>query len=158
MTTPLATTRSVLKFDLSNIPATATVVLATLTLTILETHVEQERTLSVYRALRAWVEDQATWNLYSTGNSWGTAGADAVTDREAVAIGSVTITPTETLNVGKEIILTPALVQGMFDGTITNNGFVLRLGTETSNLIGFASFDHATVSYRPKLTILYSLP
>jgi hypothetical protein len=32
-------------------------------------------TLKAARLLRDWVENQATWNVYSTGNNWGTAGA-----------------------------------------------------------------------------------
>ncbi len=35
---------------------------------------------AMYQMARNWVEAQATWNLYSTGNSWGTAGAINASD------------------------------------------------------------------------------
>lgn len=32
--------------------------------------------VEVHECTRTWVENQATWNIYSTGNSWTTAGGD----------------------------------------------------------------------------------
>ena len=44
---------------------------------------------------RAYVESQATWNQYSTGNNWGTAGALGAADR-----GSSLATATTTVATG----------------------------------------------------------
>jgi hypothetical protein len=41
------------------------------------------QTFGWYRLLRAWVEGQVTYNVYSTGNSWATAGATGTGDIEA---------------------------------------------------------------------------
>lgn len=37
--------------------------------------------------LREYVVDEATWNVYSTGNSWGSAGARASSDRGSTIAG-----------------------------------------------------------------------
>lgn len=49
----------------------------------------------VYGMLRDFVESQATWNEYSTGNSWGTAGANnTTTDYSNTLLSSLSITVT----------------------------------------------------------------
>lgn len=37
-------------------------------------------TIATYRCKRAWVENQVTWNVYSTGNAWETAGGSGAND------------------------------------------------------------------------------
>src|ERR1700754_745345 len=75
---------------LSNIPGGSTITAASLVLaanSIVTGHV-----IEMYECLRAAVESQATWNIYSTGNNWGTAGAlGSGTDRSASALASATM-------------------------------------------------------------------
>lgn len=47
-------------------------------------------TWTVYQSLRAWVAGQTSYNNYSTGNAWGTAGATNATDRSGSSLGSNT--------------------------------------------------------------------
>lgn len=148
--------RALIKFDLSSIPATATITSAILTLTPVTDNSSNARTLSVYRCLRAWTEAGATWNKYDGTNNWGTAGAENTTsDRESTAIGTLSVSASETLNVGKDITLDASKMQEFITGALANNGFVLRVNTESNDGYNWASSDHVTAAYRPKLVIEY---
>jgi hypothetical protein len=144
---------SLLKFDLSAIPATATVLSAKIELTLWKDYYfDVPATLSLYRCKRAWVETEANWVVYSTGNAWGTYGAENTTsDRDAAAIGTIT---TAWSNSAIEISLNIALVQAMIDGSFANNGFVLK--NPDNSMMYFYSFNHPTVAYRPKIVITYA--
>jgi hypothetical protein len=75
--------------------------------------------MDVNACSRAWVQDEATWNIYSTGNSWATAGGTGTGD---------IITPasdTNTIAAGNTYFdwdITDA-VQDILDGTTSNEGF-----------------------------------
>lgn len=106
-----------------------------------------------------WAEAGVTWNKYNGTNAWGTAGADNTTsDRESSAIGTLSVGASPTLNTGMDITLTVSKIQEMVSCTFTNNGFVIRVNTESADDIQWATSDHATAGYRPKLVIEYSLP
>lgn len=61
------------KFDYSAIPGTATVYSAVIGL--YETTRDSNHSVVFKRILQNWNETQATWDIYSTGNSWNTVGA-----------------------------------------------------------------------------------
>lgn len=89
--------RALIKWDLSSIPSGSTITGVTMRLRDIGTNLgTNNRTMRVYRCLRAWVETEATWNVYSSGNSWGTAGAaNTTSDREATDVGSISMPGTE---------------------------------------------------------------
>lgn len=149
--------RALIKWDLSSIPSGSTITGATMRLRDIGTNLSTtNRSMRVYRCLRAWVENEATWNVYSTGNSWGTAGAGNTTsDREASDIGSVTMPATEVAQY-YEITLTASAVQEMFNGTIANNGFVLKMDTETDDMHRFYTVNNGSLV--PELVVDYDLP
>lgn len=67
---------SVLRFTIPTAPAGESLVSATLYL--YQTYNGGTAgNVDVHAVLRAWVETEATWNSYSTGNSWTTAGAQS---------------------------------------------------------------------------------
>lgn len=157
------TTRGLIKFDLSptNIPANAHVTAATLKLTTLsESGATVAGTIEAYRQLRAWVEGEATWNIFSTGNSWQTAGGFGASDCEQASIGTATVDPAlvtpDTTVIS--ISLDPAKVEEWIDGTLTNNGLLLKMATETDNAMGYHSSDSATAGKRPILEVVYQVP
>lgn len=82
-----------IKFDgLSSVPAgtVSNVKLRLWVVAIFDTPTTQ-----VYGMLRDFVESQATWNQYSTGNNWGTAGANNTTsDYTNTLLSSLAITVT----------------------------------------------------------------
>jgi len=107
--------------------------------------------------LRNWVESQCTWLSYSSGNNWQSAGCYGANDREATAIGSISLIAGGS---GGEntITLDAAMVQEWVKGTIPNYGMVFQYDAQLNDQHVFASSDNATASYRPKLVIEWELP
>lgn len=153
-------TRALIKFDLSEIPSDATITSAVMSLKLYDDRSSNARTFRVYRVKRAWVEGQACWNTYSTGNNWGTAMcANTTSDRESADIGSADFTATETLGTWKDFALTASKIQEMITGGVfTNNGFLIQADTENYDAYQFYSSDNGTEADNPKLVVTYTLP
>jgi hypothetical protein len=133
-----------LRWELSQMPAGATVTSATVTLNISN---PSPQTYGAYELKRAWSEGQVNWNVAATGMPWATAGAKGATDRGS-QIASVTPT-----NIAPYTFTIPAsVVQGWLNAPSTNNGIVLAHAT---NFDGFA-FDTREGASPPKLTINYT--
>jgi RHS repeat-associated protein len=150
--------RSLIKFDLSSIPANATITSATLSLWTSSDLSSNSRMVQVYRLKTAFNETQATWNIAATGINWQTAGASGGNDRESTAIGSTTIIADESLNIEKLIVLTPAKIQEMVSGAFTNRGFIIVANTESNDRFNYKTSDSTNSVQRPKLVIQYVLP
>lgn len=154
--------RGLLKFDLSSIPAGSVVTSAILSLWTGTDFGDRTGTIEVYRVLRAWIDTQATWNVYTTGNGWGTVGCDnTTTDREASNIGSQALGDV-VLGTQCDITLTNSAIQAMITGgAFTNNGFLLKNANETDWDGGhlFRSTNYvADSTKRPKLVVDYTTP
>lgn len=148
-----STHRTLIKFDLSSIPSTAVVSSVVLRLYCVTDYSSNARVFSVYRTKRAWVEIQSTWNVWSTGNNWSTAGGFHADDCEQTEIGNRSMTATETVNQYKEFTLDAAKVQEMINGTFANNGFLIKAATESDDMYSFNSRESA--SNLPELVITY---
>lgn len=114
------------------------------------------RTFEAYRMLQAWVEGEATWVVYSTGNSWpGSAGAGAAgTDREADTISTLSIGSTPSGYF--DWTLSTAKVQDWIDGTLANNGLLIKSPDEENDAVGIYSKESSIEYYRPWLILEYS--
>jgi len=111
----------------------------------------RDATLSVYGLLRNWVEAEATWNIYSTGNAWQTVGGFGALDRDASAVGSVAISST-----GAKDITVTALVQAWVNSGRANYGFSLSEDYVSNNTYNdYVSSSGATSTQRPKLVVEY---
>ena len=73
--------RTLLRFDLSAIPAGATVKDATITLRVAAAPSNPEATLTGYVLRQGWSETEVTWNSPHTGSTWQVPGADGDHDR-----------------------------------------------------------------------------
>ncbi|WP_437877264.1 DNRLRE domain-containing protein [Sorangium sp. So ce513] len=136
-----------LKWTVSGIPAGSTVQSASITLQVID---GSSNTYSLYEVKRSWSESAVTWNNATGSTTWATAGAKGSTDRGGL-VGSVTGgTGSRTITLNAAGV---ALVQAWVDGT-SNDG-ILIASTSNTDGIDFASSEHGTVSYRPKLTITY---
>jgi len=147
-------TRCLLKFDVSSIPSSAQVLSATLRLYAIYDDSSNNRIKRVYRVKRAWVSNQATWNVWKTGSNWQVAGCGGADDRETSDIGSLEMSANPTLNTWYSWELTPSKVQEWIDGTFTNNGIALITDTELNDFMQYASKEDANGKY-PELVIEY---
>src|SRR5215218_1195620 len=133
-----------LRWDLSQVPAEATVSSATVTLNVTNL---SPQTYGAYELKKSWNEGQLNWNQAATGSPWATAGAKGTTDRGA-QIASVTPT-----NIAPYTFTIPAsVVQGWLNTPSSNNGILLA---HTTNFDGFV-FDTKEGVSPPKLTLNYS--
>src|SRR5438094_26807 len=137
--------RALLQFNLQSIPSTNTVVSAKLLLYLGSASTSTQTSLSVYQLTRTWTTG-ATWNKYDGTNSWTTPGGDfsgtaaATTNGIAAAGVWYNWAPTQ-------------LVQGWVNGTIPNNGLILKEPTE--NVTNVLSFNSATGSNPPYLQVVH---
>lgn len=145
------------KFDFSSIPSVAIVTSATLELYQNGDFSSNARVKYVYRVKRDWINDKVTWNIYSTGNNWQTAGCSGSDDRELTDIGSLSLGAGESDNAWYAWSLTPSAVQEWISGSFANNGLILITDTETNDLYSYQSLENAGGNY-PKLTIEYYIP
>jgi RHS repeat-associated protein len=137
------TKRSLIQFDLSGIPAGATIISADLYLYNYGTS-GYTRTLAVHRVTSSWTETGVTWNNFN---------------------GAFNGTSTATCQVSW-----PSNVNGLWDvkndvqavanGTNSNYGWLLKDNSEdgSQNFWQFNSKEFATSSVRPKLVVVYSAP
>jgi len=150
-----------IKFDLSSIPSGETCDSAVLSLWLQADLANYAMTFSLHRLLLDWVELQATYNIYSTGNNWpDTAGyGSSSVDMSAMGV-SGTISASESLNTEIQITITDkAEFKKMYDGTYTNYGWLIKATEEAdTRMWGFHSSEAATSGYRPKLVVTTSAP
>lgn len=158
--------RSLGKVDLSSISASA--IITAVTLSLYEADASDTAgvgswAVELNRLLLNWVEAQATWEIYSTGNSWNTAGA-AGSDSDIDSDISATLTLDGTA-AGGYVDWTGATltedVQKIVDGTYANNyGWRIAApnaegqGAGGLSYNGFHSLDKGT-GYKPKLVVTY---
>ncbi|PLX83220.1 MAG: hypothetical protein C0617_11835 [Desulfuromonas sp.] len=139
-----------LRFDLSGIPAGATIDSAILELNLEGISSTNTGTVSVHRLTRSWSESQATWSIYSTAAFWTSPGGDydptpvATTGIDIAALGP------------RQWDVTP-LVEAWVSGSENNNGLLLTASSEIDSA-KFTSSDGVVDTARPKLAITYSCP
>ena len=145
--------RSLIKFEL---PTAVAVTTATLSLYEFGENADTTRVHSIYRLKRVWVETEATWTIYSTGNDWQTAGATGANDYDSTAIGTISLTGSEAAG-WKDISLNTTAVLEMMNGTFANNGFIMMAATETNDWHKFYSSNYAVDATKcPKLYLDYT--
>jgi len=145
--------RLLLKFDLSSLPDSA--ILNSSILTLRQTNAGMNPvTIEIFRSKRAWVESQATWNVYATGSSWQEAGGFGADDCDATVIGSLAFTGSDTTGY-RDFVLTPSTKADLDFG----NGWLLKAKDEvtTATYRQFATSDNPTAAYRPRLHIEYTV-
>lgn len=167
--------RALVEFDLSSVPANATIVSASVTLHLTRA-VSSGDQQTLHRVLASWGEGtsnsgdetvnaggggeiatpgDATWLFrFFNGTSWASAGGDF--DPAASATATVDDIAGPYVWTGAQLA---ADVQGWINDPSTNHGWMVR-GVETG-LAGakrFASKDNPNANLRPRLTIGYTVP
>lgn len=154
--------RSLVRFDLSDLPTDATITSATLSLWHPDT-TGATLTVNAHRLTSPWQEgtgkdtctgDGATWYELDGGVKWGQDGGDF--DPSVAASLAV---PSGQAASWHAYVLT-AVVQGWARGDYANDGVLLRASDET--IVGGKYLDYYTSDFgvaptlRPKLTITYA--
>ena len=153
-----------LKFDgLTQVPATAAITSVTLGLNVSDGATATAETFDIRRLLRTWDVTTATWNVYSTGNSWTTVGGlGAATDRVDTAsaqITGVTATPgyfsVTVTDASAGTLLDD--VKKIVNGTYSNLGWhIERNGTGNDGAYRNFTSSEGTDGFRPYLGLIYT--
>jgi len=141
--------RSIIRFDISSLPAGVTITSGIVTIDI--NSGDNAKDAFLRRITQAaWVEDQVTWNEYSTGNSWTTAGGDFTTTDEVSWTTPTATGPFDITGVG---------LSGIIRDAIDNQGDLVHVLLMRSNEAGGGSsttdFDSSEGTVAPKLTIFF---
>ena len=147
---------SLIQFDLTPVPAGATIISAVLGLNATSSSFDTNLTINAYPLLRPWLPDQATWAQAAVSDPWGAAGANnTTTDREAVPAVSLV-----TAGAGRwyDFDVT-GVVRRWYGGEQLNFGLVLRAegtsGPAGKSLYSFVDSSSGATLFRPKLTVTY---
>jgi len=144
---------SLVKFPLNSIEGGSTVISATLGL--YGSNSWGTFVLVIRTVLRNWSESQVTYNIYSSGNNWGTAGCLGSGDRESESLGSISSTITEQYHVLSGDSLSQK-IKYFIDGDQSNYGFGI-FREEESDTFEYFQFDSSdsTDGQRPYLSVTY---
>ena len=148
--------RTLIQFDVSTIPACATVTAATLQMHI-DTNTQSagpgnDKIDAVHRLTASWTELGATWSKRDGTTSWATAGADF----QATATATATAPGGTGAFVSWDVT---ADVLAFRSGTAANNGWLVKDNAEATppaSTIGYASRTNATTANRPVLIVTLS--
>jgi RHS repeat-associated protein len=124
--------RVLTKFDFSSLNG-KTIDSAVLRIYIDDDRSNNGRTAHVHRVKKTWIGNQVTWNKASSGANWQTAGAMGINDIDYNAAGSRYFSSNESLGQYKDFTLDVNQIQEMIDGTFTNNGFLIKMETESDD-------------------------
>ena len=143
--------KSLLRFDLSALPANATIDQATLSLNVISSD-GSALNIRAYRMLRDWDVNTATWEQASAGTAWSIPGVSEG-DRAPAASDQTWVS-----GAGWQSFDVTADVQAFAGGGATNYGWLLEPDSIYS-LISVAAAEYLNdTSLRPRLEILYTLP
>jgi len=158
--------RALMNFDVSAIPVGAEVVSATLRLTASEyddgkTHLSLD--IGAYLLNRAFTANQATWQLASTGVSWGVVGGDSVPSDRAETPASVTTVQAISGSHPWELVTydwdVTAIVRAWVNSPASQAGLMLLSQTANYRDIGFYDSAYgADVTRRPMLIVQWQMP
>jgi hypothetical protein len=150
--------RALLKFNLSSLPAGANITSAKLIMTK-KGGSNTSANFGVHRITQSWTEGTgacggssaaSNWNQRQSGTSWSAAGGDFnATAESSISVGNDAEYTWDLKN----------LVIGWKNGSITNNGLLVKMLSEGSDIEKkFASFDEGDATKRPVLAITYLVP
>jgi len=151
-----ASCKGVIKFDLSSIPASATVSDAKLYLYIHSDYSSVGNSFQVYYLLSSFVESEITYLKRNASTNWNEAGIGAG-DQNFSQIASTSFTSAETAGTEKIFDLSDAVIQDFVDGDLVNNGFVFYSSGMLNDAYYFHSAGASNSALRPKLVVTYSI-
>jgi len=152
--------RYLVRPDLSSIPPTAKVSSVFLSVyTLTSTYSSNNRTAHVYRVMRDWVPSEATWNIWSAGNSWSTpgAGSDGNDADLSTSHGSESFAAADAVGTEQQFSLSTVEFTKLIDGTYPYYGFLLIMEGESNDAHIIYTYEEAVETARkPKLVVTYT--
>ena len=150
--------RTLLRFDLSDIPLGSTIHAATLQLSAhagYHTNTAGDP-VEVYRLTQAWNELDALWTKRTATDLWTSPGGDAVGTSSLPLAAPYATNPTDPEPNAALTWDVTSLAQTWVTGTVPNHGLLLALGgTRTANL-HFWSREQSNSGLRPFLSLTYT--
>ncbi len=145
---------TLLRFDVSSLPRTASVTQARLLLYAMRSGTSP-LAVNIYRVFRSWVDTEATWDLASRTNAWAQAGCNnTATDRSAEAVASLDLTPGGGPWYTADLL---SLVRTWARNPETNQGLILKATGGGTGEYGFAAVDNPDTCLRPRLEVWYQI-
>ena len=135
-----------------DVPKNRTVLSAKLSMYLATDASNTGRNYDVYRCKRDVVESEVTWNQYSAGNNWQTAGGWGNDDNEKVLMARTALTASEAVGF-KDWNLDTDMVFEMINGVWTPKWLMVRTLSEYNDQYVFRTTQHGTTTSHPKLTI-----
>jgi hypothetical protein len=154
---PQVKRRSLVQFDLSSIPACATVSSASLKLRVETT--AGNRTHGAHRVLKAWTESGVTWLKTDGSTNWVGGGANDATDSNGTASATaLTGTSPGAIITWSALDLTADVGAFVADSSL-NHGWLIRDAAEgTTVLVTYDSRENVSPgAVPPQLEVTYSL-
>ena len=147
--------RGIFKFSgLSNI--TGPVVVSSASLFLRASPATATQVFALHRIKLAVDVTQASWNNRLTATPWPVAGAFDAASIDTTPVASVTgiVTNTWAEFTGAAVA---AVVEGWINGTLPNEGFLLKRDPESQDGVasGFSSSNTGTTNFRPYLVFTY---
>lgn len=142
---------ALLYWDLTNIPPQSKIQSADITVNVTN---KSEDNYEFYEMLRPWVEGEATWNEYASGQSWQVAGADGSEDRGSTVLGAV-VDSSEGLSTITLDSTGIAVLQSWVNNPANNHGLIIMDYLNADDGWDFSSRENTTASKRPRLTVAY---
>ena len=143
---------ALLRFDLSEVPTDITVLRADLQLFAVAWTASRSATASVFRVLRHWEENEATWVDATTPEEWFFPGCGGLgTDRAVVPEGTETLSG---IDYRYSFEVTASVAAWLADQE-ANHGLLLVASGGADVGYSFASSSHSVVGYHPALVITY---
>lgn len=153
--------KALLRFDLQGrIPADAVVTAAQMELYVYTSWYPGHSTnLGVYRMLRRWTEDGASWNQSAEGSAWQVLGCDGVEDRSFVPVATQILVLDGRWYSWEDAGLTQ-LVQSWVSEPQHNYGVTVMAATTGLNQewVFFSSQSTADPGRRPRLRVSFYVP
>jgi len=146
--------RTLIQFDLTSLPTLYVPSTGTLSLWLYSNQSSNLRSYRMYRVIRNWVESEATWNIYSTGNNWATAGGYDASDCELTHVASTDLAAAASTG-EKTWDIDATSLEEMCNGIWTNHGWLMKNATEVNDQQRFRSSNYGTAGERPKLVFTY---
>jgi len=131
--------RSLLKFNLYHIPPASTIVKAELEVFMYRNEVEDYIMLNVHQILNRWSDKTVTWNSQPYYKEEAESSIPIYHDSPS----------------GPQYIDLTNLVKGWCDGSIPNNGILLKGNEYYNNLVAFRSHNYYDSREWPKLIITF---